>query len=120
MTRTLPEWRGKTDDSKVPAHVRLRIFDRANGRCHISGRKIMAGEKWELEHVKALILGGEHREFNLAPALVAPHKAKTAVEMSVKAKTDRVRARHLGIKTGRGFRKHPTLKRTIGGQVVPR
>lgn len=96
MTRSVPEWIGKTDDSRVPPHVRLRIFDRAKGRCHISGRKIMAGEKWELEHVKALILGGEHRESNLAPALVAPHKAKTALEMGVKAKTDRIRLKHIG------------------------
>lgn len=112
MSRSVPEWIGKTDDSKVPPHVRARIFDSHGGICHISKRKIMAGEKWELEHVKALILGGEHRETNLAPALVAPHKAKTAAEMGVKAKTDRIRAKHLGVYPkpvrrlqGRGFEK---------------
>jgi hypothetical protein len=112
MSRALPEWVAKHDDQKVPPHVRLRIFDAHKGICHISGRKIMAGEKWELEHVKALILGGEHRESNLAPALAAPHKAKTAAEMGFKAKTDRQRLKHLGIYPksprrlqGRGFEK---------------
>lgn len=68
MSRELPEWIGKSDDQKVPPHVRARVFDRHHGICHISKRKIMAGEKWELEHVRALILGGSHRESNLAPA----------------------------------------------------
>lgn len=97
MSRSLPEWRGKTDDTKVPAHVRVRCFDRAKGVCHISGRKIMAGEKWELDHIKPLILGGEHAEFNLAPALVAPHREKSAGEVTVKSKIERVRQKHLGI-----------------------
>lgn len=97
MARSVEEWIGRTDDAKVPPRVRLRIFERHNGICHISGRKIMPGEKWELEHVKALIHGGEHREGNLRPALVVPHKAKTAEEMAIKAKTDAIRKRHLGI-----------------------
>lgn len=112
MSRSTAEWIAKNDDQRVPPHVRLRVFDRHRGVCHISGRKIMAGEKWELEHVKALILGGEHREANLAPALVAPHKAKTALEMGVKAKTDRIRLKHIGAYPksphrlqGRGFQR---------------
>ena len=60
--RAVPEWRGRTPDSKVPDHVRLRIFRNANGVCHISGRKIAAGEAWELEHIVALCNGGLHRE----------------------------------------------------------
>lgn len=98
MAREVDEWVGKTDDSKVPPRVRLRIFNAHDGICHLTGRKIAAGEKWELEHVKALILGGQHRESNLAPALVEAHKRKTAMEMAVKAKIDRVAKKHLGIK----------------------
>lgn len=98
MSRSVDEWIGKTDDTPVPARVRLRIFERDSGVCHLSGRKIRPGEKWELEHVKALSLGGEHRESNMAPALVAPHKVKTAADRCEKAKNDRVRKRHLGIK----------------------
>jgi len=95
--RTVTEWIGKTPDSKVPASVRARVFLTHGGKCHISGRTIRPGEAWELEHIKPLSLGGEHREANLAPALVAPHRAKSAQEAGVRAKADRVRLKHLGI-----------------------
>lgn len=110
MSRAVDEWIGKTDDARVPPRVRLRIFNAHNGICHLSGRKIAAGEVWELEHIKALILGGEHRESNLAPALVEPHKRKTAMEMAVKAKIDRVAKKHLGINKPKGFPKPKDMK----------
>ena len=97
MPRAVPEWVGKTDDAKVPPRVRQRIFDAHDGMCHLSGRPIKPGEPWDLEHKVSLILGGEHRESNLAPALREFHKAKTAAEMKVKAKIAAVRQRHLGI-----------------------
>lgn len=98
MARTVAEWIGKTPDSKVPDRVRLRIFKAYDGRCYLSGRPIRPGEAWELEHKVALILGGEHRESNLAPALSEFHKPKTAAEMKIKAKTDAIAKKHLGIK----------------------
>ncbi|MEM9762118.1 MAG: HNH endonuclease, partial [Pseudomonadota bacterium] len=67
--RSVPEWVGKTPDHRVPPSVRLRIFEAHDGICHISGRKIEAGDAWDLEHRTALADGGEHREGNLAPAL---------------------------------------------------
>lgn len=97
MSRSVPEWRGSTPDAKVPTRVRLRVFEARKGICHISGRKIMPGDAWELEHIRPLSLGGEHRENNLAPALVVPHREKTAAEAGVRAKADRIRAKHLGI-----------------------
>lgn len=108
MGRSVPEWVGSSPDAKVPTKVRLRIFDRAGGRCHITGRKIGAGEAWELEHIKPLSMGGEHRETNLAPALAEPHRRKTAAEASARAKADRMRAKHLGI--------HPPSKRPLKGR----
>lgn len=118
MARTTEEWIAKHDDQKVPPRVRQRVFDRHDGVCHLTGRKIQPGEKWELEHVHALILGGQHRESNLAPALAEPHKRKTAMEMKVKAKIARTRKKHLGIKSESrgGFPKH--LKRKMNGDVV--
>lgn len=98
MSRTVPEWIGKTDDAKVPPRVRLRILKRYDNCCYLSGREIRPGDAWELEHKVALILGGEHRESNLAPALAEFHKPKTAAEMKVKAKTDALAKRHVGIK----------------------
>lgn len=102
--RTVPLWVGATDDAKVPPRVRVRIFDREGGRCWLSGRKIMAGEKWELEHRIALCNGGTHSEDNLAPALVQSHKIKTKADVREKAKIARIRKRHLGMRKPRTIR----------------
>jgi 5-methylcytosine-specific restriction endonuclease McrA len=101
MSRSTEEWIGKTDDAKIPPRVRLRVFERHGGICHISGRRIQAGEAWECDHIIALINGGEHRETNLAPALAAPHKAKTKLDVAQKARTTRKRQKYLGIKKPR-------------------
>jgi 5-methylcytosine-specific restriction endonuclease McrA len=114
MTREVPEWIGKTPDTPAPPRVRQRVFDRHNGICYLSGRKIMPGNKWQLEHPLALINGGENRESNLAPALVEPHKVKTAEDVKQKAKNDRVRKRHLGIKKPRTIR----AWRKFNGEIV--
>lgn len=98
MTRSVPEWIGKTDDTPAPRHVRLRIFKAKEGKCHISGRKIMPGEPWDLDHIIALINGGENRESNLAPALRDKHKEKTAKDVAEKARVDRKMAASIGLK----------------------
>jgi len=119
VSRSVDEWVGKSPDSKVPPHVRVRVFETHKGVCHISKRKIRPGEAWELEHVQPLSMGGENRERNLAPALVAPHKAKTAREAGERSKADRVRLKHLGLKpAGRGWNR--TLKKKLNGEVAPR
>lgn len=110
--RSIPEWIGSTPDAKIPPRVRLRIFEREGGRCYLSGRKIMPGDQWDLDHRQALCNGGEHRESNLFPALREPHREKTAADVSTRAKTDRIRKKHLGLwpapsrkLQGRGFPK---------------
>ncbi len=120
--RTVDEWVGKDDDARPPPRVRIRIFERHSGICHLSGRKIRPGEKWEVEHVLAIALGGENRESNLAPALVAPHKAKTAQDRKQKARNDRVRKRHLGIRkpSKMAGSRDSKWKRKMNGQVVLR
>lgn len=100
--REVAEWIGKTPDSAVPTAVKLRVFARYDGRCYLTGRKIQPGDEWDLEHIKPVrsALPGEahlNRESNLAPALKAPHREKTAAENSDGAKADRIRAKHLGI-----------------------
>jgi 5-methylcytosine-specific restriction protein A len=97
--RAVVEWVGKSPDAMPPPRVRLRIFDRANGICVLSTRKIRAGEKWEPHHIVALADGGENRESNLAPALVAPHKVETARQAKVRKKVRAKRKKHVGIKT---------------------
>ncbi len=96
MARTVDEWIGKTDDSVPPPRVRLRVFEAYQGRCYRSGRKIMAGDKWQLDHIKAIINGGENRESNLAPILDDAHKVKTREDLDEKSKVYRTRAKHLG------------------------
>lgn len=102
MPRSVPEWVGATDDAKVPPRVRLRIWEREEGRCWISGRKIMPGEPWELDHKVALINGGQHRESNLFPALKDKHREKTKEDVAIKKETVRVRSKFLSIRKPKG------------------
>ncbi len=95
--RKLPEWIGKTDDARPPPHVRARIFEAKGGICHIAKRKIMPGEPWDLDHVVALINGGQNRESNLAPALRDKHRKKTAADVAEKSRNYRKRAKHIGV-----------------------
>jgi 5-methylcytosine-specific restriction enzyme A len=98
MPRNVKEWVGKTPDSKIPPRVRLRIFEAHGGVCHLSGRKIAAGELWDCDHIIAIINGGLHCESNLAPALRDKHKAKTADDVAEKAKVARKAKANLGLK----------------------
>lgn len=95
MARTVSEWIGKTDDHRAPGSVRDRIIARDN-RCHLCGLPV-EGKKWDLDHVKALINGGENRETNLRPSHIKCHKEKTALDVAEKAKVAAIRKKHLGI-----------------------
>jgi 5-methylcytosine-specific restriction protein A len=120
--RSVPEWVGSSPDAKVPPRVRLRVFEANGGICHISGREIMPGEPWELEHKVALINGGEHRESNMAPALKDKHRAKTAEDVAEKSAVAEKRKKHLGIRPSSrmaGSRSSP-FKKLMNGQTVRR
>ena len=81
----------------VTKAMRVRIFDRAHGVCHLCGLKIAIGEAWEADHVKPLWCGGEDDERNMAPAHVDCHATKSRGDAAPKAKADRQRANHLGV-----------------------
>jgi 5-methylcytosine-specific restriction enzyme A len=98
MTRTVKEWIGRNPDSKIPPRVRLRVFEAHGGVCHLSGRKIAAGDKWDCDHVIALVNGGLNRERNLAPVLRDKHREKTAADVAEKAKVARKAKANLGLK----------------------
>lgn len=125
MTRSVPEWIGKSDDARVPPRVKLRIFEREGGICHLTGVKIQPGDEWDADHKIPLILGGEHRESNLFPALREAHRKKTKAEVAVKSKIAAVRQKHLGIKapkqkiTSAGFPKRQREKPPLT-KIVPR
>lgn len=98
MSRSTPEWIGKTDDSVPPKTVKLRVLLAYKGRCHRTGHKFRPGDRIEYDHVRALCNGGENRESNLAPILGGKvHQAKTREDVGERAKTDRMKAKHLGI-----------------------
>jgi len=105
MTRKTDNWIGATDDAKIPDRVKLRIWEREQGRCSISGLKIDARkDAYEWEHRIALCNGGTHSEGNIVLVLKAAHKAKTAADLKTRAKIDRLRKTEAGIKPkGRGF-----------------
>lgn len=93
--RSVEEWIATHPDQKVPDKIRDRIFIRAGGKCYLTGKRLMPGE-WDLDHVKRLADGGEHREKNLAPVWRERHREKTAEENSDAAKADRIRRKHNG------------------------
>lgn len=107
--RASNEWIGATPDTRAPDYVRLRVFNRYHGICYLSGKKIRPGDAWDLEHVKALCNGGENRESNMAPAFRGKvHQQKTASDRALKAKTDSMQRKHIGIpkkKKKMGYRK---------------
>lgn len=126
MPRPVSEWIGKKPESKCPPRVRLRIFDREHGICHICKFPIQADkEKWEADHVPALINGGENRESKLFPAHFHCHKVKTKDDVAEKAKTDAMRMKSLGIKrakqkiAGRNDLRTEPKARKINKGVLP-
>lgn len=124
MSRSVPEWVGNTDDSAIPPRVRLRVFEREGGVCHLSGRRIQAGEPWDCDHIVALVNGGEHRETNLAPALRDKHREKTALDVAEKSTVRRKKMKSLGIAPKKG-RPMPGSKASgfrikMNGEVVRR
>jgi 5-methylcytosine-specific restriction protein A len=124
MTRSVPEWIGATPDTPVPGRVRVRQYERDNGRCKCGcNRKIMAGEAWDTDHKIALINGGQNRESNLTTLLTEHHqKIKTPRDVQIKSKTYRMQKRHLGIRKRSTFpgSRDSGFKRKISGEVVRR
>ena len=102
MSRSVPEWIGKTDDSPVPAKVKVRVFSRSHGRCKRCSRLITAAILWECDHTIALINGGENRESNLQILCEFCHTGKTASDVGIKAKTYAIQKRHLGLRKPKG------------------
>lgn len=99
---------------------RARLFEDHRGRCHICECKIQVGEKWEVEHVIPLEIGGDDSDDNLAPAHVKCHKAKTKADARDIAKCRRVAAKHKGAKTARNPLGSRKWKKKVDGSVVPR
>jgi 5-methylcytosine-specific restriction endonuclease McrA len=124
MPRSVKPWTGKTDDAMPPPRVRQRVFDAHNGVCHYCKLPIkVPGETWQADHVRALILGGENREENLAPIHSHCHVAKTGEDTTRKAKAAAVRQKHIGAVKPKGeikSRGFPARERNPKPSLPPR
>lgn len=80
---TLPATRSRT--------LRKRVLERDQGICAKCGRY---DPKWQHDHVLALWNGGDDTLENAQTLCRRCHMAKTVGDAPVKAKTDRLRARH--------------------------
>lgn len=124
MPREVKEWVGKTDNSAAPALVRLRVWDRYEGCCHRCARKIPTGDAWIIEHLVALVNGGENRETNLrlTCSWCKPHKDRE--DMAIRQTTRNVRTKHLGIRKPKGRpmpgSKASGLRKRMDGRVERR
>lgn len=112
MSRAVPAWVGKTDDTAIPPRVRLRVWDREQGKCHRCRRDIPAADAWIIEHRLAIILGGPNAEQNLCLTCSWCKPVKDAEDVAAKAASAKVRQKHLGIRPAStmrsaGFAKRP-------------
>ena len=98
MSRTVKEWVGKTDDSRPPQSVLIRLFESARGYCQNCAVKLKPGH-WHADHKIRLKDGdGNNRERNLQALCEHCHREKTGQENKDQAKANRIKARTYGIK----------------------
>jgi 5-methylcytosine-specific restriction protein A len=104
MPREVPEWIGATDDTKIPDRVRVRVKVRANDCCENCGVRVRYGG--EVDHIKALKLGGPNREGNLRFLCRNCHAAKSREDVALKSKAHKTQVRMANLATRRksGFK----------------
>jgi len=98
MARSVPEWVGKTDDSRPPQSVQIRLFESARGMCQSCNVKLKPGG-WHIDH-RCRLKDGENRnrESNLQILCHACHREKTGQENKGQVKANRVKAKAYGVK----------------------
>ena len=100
--------------------ARLKLFEAHSGKCGICGLQIRSGERWIVEHLRPLSLGGTNDHDNLAPVHLECANAKTHGkdgDLAKAAKAKRVKMASLGIKRdgpkiqSRGFTAKPRAEK---------
>lgn len=100
---------------------RLRIWEAHGGICCLCRSKIDGvREKWTVEHLRALGLGGDDDDKNCGPAHEDCRRQKDKTDVSAISKAKRVKAKHLGIPKPKSSLTHPRFKRLMDGTVVDR
>lgn len=105
-----------TTERKVSRRDRLRIFERDKGTCRNCGKLIRPGDRWTLEHLRALELGGSNEDDNLGVFCDPCAAVKTPEDHRMAAKAKRTKAASLGIRKpsslkSQGFVKPPPQRR---------
>lgn len=118
---------GTTKRKRLTPRQRLSVWERHKGICGLCHRPINGvREKWIVEHMIALELGGADDESNMAPVHKACADEKTGGKSGDHAKAahaKRAKRRHIGIKESKNplpGGKGSKWKKTIGGKVVRR
>ena len=102
-----------TKRKKMRQPEAARLFLLHNGICCNCGKQIRTGEEWFIEHVDALVLGGEESDDNRRPSHVDKCKAKKdAADARARSKRDRIITKNWQPEErpkmrGAGFRKAP-------------
>lgn len=112
MSRAIPEWQGRTDDSAIPEKVALRVFEAYDRKCFLCGNLIRPGDGLDIHHKTPLIDGGRHAESNLVPVHRKCHRLQTAQEAHDRTEHRDTVKSHYGIKRksrlrSRGFTPAP-------------
>ena len=109
---------------KLTPHRRLHVWEKTGGTCVLCDGKIDGvRERWIVEHIRALELGGKDDLSNMAPAHEACALAKTQEDHSHAARAKRQKIRHIGAdepKRPLPFGKASPWKRTLSGKIVSR
>lgn len=87
-----------TKRRRLTGKARLALLTAHNSRCHICGGAIEPGQRWEVEHVIPLAMGGDDEPGNMRPAHSKCHRAKTIKDVADIAKAKRVEIAHRGAK----------------------
>lgn len=115
---------GTTVRRRMTPHRRLQVWERTGGVCILCNRPIDgARERWMVEHIRALELGGADELNNTGPAHEACALTKTRDDHRRAAQAKRQKIRHIGAEVSKRplpFGKDSPWKRTLSGKVVPR
>lgn len=124
MSYVVREDVGTTRRRSLSGHQRLQAWERTRGVCVVCERAIDGvHDRWIVEHIRALELGGEDDLANMGPAHEACGREKTRDDHAATAQAKRRKIRHIGADDVRhplpGSRTGP-LKRKVDGTVVRR